>query len=55
VDIETLRKVNDDLIATLEETIRIQDEGHARRVQGEAELLRLQSELRKRLVDLGGR
>jgi uncharacterized protein YaaN involved in tellurite resistance len=54
VDIETLRKVNEDLIATLEETIRIQDEGHARRVQGEAELLRLQSELRKRLVELAG-
>ena len=54
VDIETLRKVNDDLIATLEETIRIQDEGHARRVQSEVELLRLQSELRKKLVDLAG-
>jgi uncharacterized protein YaaN involved in tellurite resistance len=52
VDIETLRKVNDDLIATLEETIRIQDEGHARRVQAEVELRRLQSELRKKLVDL---
>ena len=54
VDIETLRKVNDDLIATLEETIRIQDEGHARRAQAEVELLRLQSELRKKLVDLAG-
>jgi uncharacterized protein YaaN involved in tellurite resistance len=54
VDIETLRKVNDDLIATLEETIRIQDEGHARRVQTEVELLRLQSELRKKLIGLAG-
>jgi uncharacterized protein YaaN involved in tellurite resistance len=54
VDIETLRKVNDDLIATLEETIHIQDEGHARRVQAEVELLRLQSELRKKLVGLSG-
>ena len=54
MDIETLRKVNYDLIATLEETIRIQDEGHARRVQAEVELLRLQSELRKKLVDLAG-
>jgi uncharacterized protein YaaN involved in tellurite resistance len=35
VDIETLRKVNDDLIATLEETIRIQDERRQRRVQSE--------------------
>ena len=54
VDIETLRKVNDDLIATLEETIHIQDEGHARRVEAEVELLRLQSELRKKLVGLSG-
>jgi uncharacterized protein YaaN involved in tellurite resistance len=52
VDIETLRKVNDDLIATLEETIHIQDEGHTRRVQAEVELLRLQGELRKKLVEL---
>ena len=52
VDVETLRKVNDDLIATLEETIRIQSEGHARRVQAEVELLRLEAELKNKLVDL---
>ena len=52
MDVETLRKVNDDLIATLEETIRIQSEGHARRVQAEVELLRLEAELKNKLVDL---
>ena len=36
VDIETLQKVNADLIATLEETLRIQEEGRARRVEAEA-------------------
>lgn len=52
VDLDTLRKTNDDLIATIEETIRIQEEGHAQRVQAEAELLKLQSDLKRRLVEL---
>ena len=34
VDVETLQKVNADLIATLEETIQIQEEGRTRRVAG---------------------
>jgi uncharacterized protein YaaN involved in tellurite resistance len=54
VDVESLQKVNDELIATLEETIRIQEEGHARRVQAEGELLRLQNDLRQKLVELRG-
>ena len=52
VDVESLQKVNDDLIATLEETIRIQEEGHARRVQAEGELLRLQNDLRQKMIEL---
>ena len=54
VDVESLQKVNDELIATLEETIRIQEEGHARRVQAEGELLRLQNDLRQKMVELRG-
>ena len=54
VDVESLQKVNDELIATLEETIRIQEEGHARRLQAEGELLRLQNDLRQKLVELRG-
>ena len=54
VDVESLQKVNDELIATLEETIRIQEEGHARRLQAEGELLRLQSDLRQKLVEIRG-
>ena len=54
VDVESLQKVNDELIATLEETIRIQEEGHARRVQAEGELLRLQNDLRQKLIELRG-
>ncbi len=54
VDLETLRKVNDDLVATLEETIKIQDEGHAQRIAAEVELLKLQSELKQKLIGLTG-
>lgn len=54
VDVETLRKVNTDLIATLEETIRIQDEGRQRRLQAEGEIVQLQGELRQKLIELRG-
>jgi len=52
VDVETLQKVNADLIATLEETIRIQEEGRTRRVQAEEEIGRLQVELKQKLLEL---
>jgi uncharacterized protein YaaN involved in tellurite resistance len=52
VDVETLRKVNADLIATLEETIRIQEEGRVKRVEAEGEIGRLQVELRQKLIEL---
>jgi uncharacterized protein YaaN involved in tellurite resistance len=52
VDVETLQKVNADLIATLEETIQIQEEGRTRRVQAEGEIGRLQAELRQKLLEL---
>ena len=52
VDVETLQKVNADLIATLEETIQIQEEGRARRVQAEGEIGRLQVELKQKLLEL---
>jgi uncharacterized protein YaaN involved in tellurite resistance len=54
VDLETLHKVNDDLIATLEDTIRIQDEGRARRVQAEQEIVQIQNELKQKLIALKG-
>ncbi len=52
VDIETLKKANDDLIATLEETIKIQEEGHQKRLAAEGELLRMQADLKAKLVEL---
>jgi uncharacterized protein YaaN involved in tellurite resistance len=50
VDIESLRKVNADLIATVEETIRIQEEGRIHRREAEGELKHLEEELRQKLV-----
>ena len=54
VDIETLRQVNADLVATLEETIGIQDEGRRKRHEAEDELVRLQADLRTKLIELRG-
>ncbi|HTX72847.1 MAG TPA: toxic anion resistance protein [Rectinemataceae bacterium] len=50
VEIETLKKVNDDLISTIEDTLRIQAEGKAKRAQAETELQKIESELRARLA-----
>lgn len=52
VDVETLQKVNADLIATLEETIQIQEEGRTRRAQAEGEIGRMQVELKQKLLEL---
>jgi uncharacterized protein YaaN involved in tellurite resistance len=49
VEVETLKKVNDDLIATIEETLRIQAEGSAKRAQAEAELSKIEADLKARL------
>ena len=49
VDIETVRKVNDDLVTTIEETLKIQQEGRARRRAAEAELIELEGRLKKAL------
>ena len=54
VDIEVLKKANDDLVQTLEETIRIQQEGHQKRIAAESELVRLQSDLKQKLIELKG-
>ncbi len=52
VDIETLQKVNTDLIATIEETLRIQEEGRMKRHEAEEQLTRMEAELRQKLVSV---
>ena len=50
VEIDTLRKVNENLISTIEETLRIQQEGRQKRQAAEQELARLEDELRNKLM-----
>lgn len=54
VDIETLKKTQESLISTLEETLRIQQEGRARRFQAEQELATMENELKQKLMNLKG-
>ncbi len=49
VEIETLQKVNTDLISTIEETLQIQAEGREKRAQAEVELRKMEGELKERL------
>ncbi len=48
-DIEAIEKANDDLIATIEDSLRIADEGKTKRAAAEASLLRMEGELRTAL------
>ncbi len=52
VDMETLRYTNQSLIQTLDEVVKIQDEGRARRRAAEEEIVRLESELKQKLLDI---
>lgn len=54
VDIETLRITNESLISTLDEVIRIQNEGHQKRKEAEAELNRIEGELKTKLLEMRG-
>ncbi len=50
VDIETLQQVNADLIETIDETIRIQKEGRAKRAEAEKELIAMEKALKDKLT-----
>ena len=50
VDIETVKKVNEDLISTIEETIKIQKDGRERRKLAEAELVQIEDKLKQTLL-----
>ncbi len=51
VDIETLQQTNQTLIDTIDEVIRIQEEGRAKRKEAEKELIRIENELKTKLLD----
>ena len=52
VDMETLKITNESLISTLDEVIRIQTEGKQKRREAEAELNRMEAELKTKLLNL---
>lgn len=52
VDIETLRATNESLISTLDEVMRIQQEGRQKRAEAEVELRRLEGDLKQKLLSI---
>ena len=52
VDIETLQHTNEQLIGTLDEVLRIQNEGRAKRKAAETELVRIETELKNKLLEI---
>ncbi len=51
VDVETVKKVNDDLVSTIEETIKIQQDGRQKRANAEKELLAIEQRLKETLLN----
>ena len=54
VDIQTLQHTNQQLISTLDEVMTIQKDGAAKRKEAEAELGRIEGELKQKLLELRG-
>lgn len=52
VDIETLTATNQTLISTLDEVMKIQEDGRAKRKSAEEELLRIENEMRQKLLEM---
>ncbi len=54
VDIETVQYTNEQLIGTLDEVLRIHEEGRQKRLDAESELLRIENELKHKLLEFKG-
>ena len=54
VDIETLKATNESLISTLDEVMKIQEEGRQKRREAEVELGRIEEELKQKLLQIRG-
>ena len=52
VDLETLKQTNAELIQTLDDVMRIQKEGRAKRQAAEAEMARMESDLKAKLLEI---
>lgn len=52
IDLETLVSTNQSLIDTINEVMRIQDEGRSQRLNAEQQMLTMEEELKKKLLEL---
>ena len=52
VDIETLKKTNAELIQTLDDVMKIQQNGRAQRLAAEAEMAKMESDLKNKLLQI---
>lgn len=52
VDIETLKQTNETLISTLDEVMRIQEDGRTKRREAETELVQIEDAMRKKLLEM---
>lgn len=52
VDIETLKATNETLISTLDEMMTIQEEGRRKRREAEAEIARMEQELKSKMLEI---
>lgn len=55
VDVETLRKVNADIITSINEVVKIHEEGSKRRAEAQVELAKIEDELKQALLEAGTR
>jgi len=52
VDIETLKATNNSLISTLDEVIKIQEEGRKKRADAEVEMAKMEAEMKEKLINM---
>lgn len=52
VDMETLKHTNESLIQTLDEVLKIQKEGHQKRVEAETQIQKMEAELKNKLLEI---
>lgn len=52
VDIETLKKTNEALISSLDEVMKIQEDGRTKRAEAEKEIRNLENELKSKIIEI---
>lgn len=55
IDVETLKVTQQNLVDTIQETLRIQSEGRQKRQQGEVELAKMEDEIKQKLLQLSNK